>query len=219
MIEDKIANIITSMAGSQTAYNIFSDWVEIMALSLANASCLRHDALWQKRETQYQNIVKKYSIEDISKFVCMFNLLCECYEEQGPYDALGSIFMKAGCGSKATGQFFTPFHLSQLMSDVVLEHNNDDIITLNEPSVGGGGMILAAAATLLKQGKNPQKILKIVAQDLDYRCVFMAYVQFSLNGLDAIVTQGSTLTEPYVPGEEFPEERLWRTPKNRGCLI
>lgn len=219
MIEDVIAKKIERMAGSQTSYAIFSDWVEIMALSLANSCSIFHDDVWQKREKQYQAIAKKYNIDELEMFVDMFQLLCQCYEEQGPYDALGSIFMKAGCGSKATGQFFTPFHLSQLLSDVVLENNDDELITLHEPSVGGGGMILAAAATLLKQGKNPQKILKIVAQDLDYRCVFMAYVQFSLNGLDAIVTQGSTLTEPYVPGEKFPEERLWRTPKNRGVLI
>ena len=70
---------------------------------------------------------------------------------------------------------------------------------------------------LLEMGINPQKVLRVVAQDLDWTGVYMTYVQLSILGIDAIVVQGDTLVEPYKRG--YPEERIMRTPKNMGLLL
>lgn len=78
-------------------------------------------------------------------------------------------------------------------------------------------MIIAAAKTLKKKGINPQTVLKIVAQDLDWKAVYMCYVQLSLLGLDAVVVQGDTLAEP--GWRTRPKECIFRTPKNMGLLI
>ena len=43
---------------------------------------------------------------------------------------------------------------------------------------------------------NYQKRVKIIAQDLDFRSVYMTYIQLSLVGARAKVVQGDTLTEP-----------------------
>ena len=58
--------------------------------------------------------------------------LIEVYEQEGPYDALGEIYMAAECGNKSTGQFFTPFHVSVLTAQLH-KYPEDEIIRLNEP--------------------------------------------------------------------------------------
>jgi len=45
----------------------------------------------------------------------------------------------------------------------------------------------------------------------------MTYVMLSLLGINAVVAQGDTLTEPYYPG--YPKDRVFRTPANKGALI
>ena len=77
-------------------------------------------------------------------------------------------------------------------------------------------MIIAAAAVMKDRGISYQDVLEVVAQDLDWKAVYMCYVQLSLLGINATVVQGSTLKEPYVQG--YPEERIFRTPKKVGIL-
>ena len=88
---------------------------------------------------------------------------------------------------------------------------------MNEPSRGSGGMIIAAAKVLKDRGINYQNVLKAVAQDLDWKAVYMCYVQLSLLGIDAVVVQGNTLSDP--DWRTRPKECIFRTPKNMGMLI
>jgi hypothetical protein len=78
-------------------------------------------------------------------------------------------------------------------------------------------MIIAAAAILQRKELNYQNCIKAVAQDLDWIAVYMCYVQLSLLGIDAVVVQGNTLTEPYT--DNYPRSRIFRTPRNMGLLI
>ena len=41
--------------------------------------------------------------------------------------------------------------------------------------------------------------------------------EITLLGIDAIIVQGDTLSEPYAKG--YPKERTMRTPMNMGVLI
>ena len=68
-----------------------------------------------------------------------------------------------------------------------------------------------------ERGIDYQKMLKVVAQDLDWKAVYMTYVQLSLLGINGIVTQGNTLEEPNI--EKYPRHRIFRTPANMGALI
>ena len=151
----------------------------------------------------------------------LFFLLVGALEEEMT-DVLGEVYMAAELGSKYTGQFFTPFHLSELCAKMALPHwekeySEHGTISLNEPSCGGGGMIIAAAKVMKEAGINPQRYLKIVAQDLDWKGVYMTYLQLSLLGLKAKVVQGDTLADPYRKG--YPPERILRTPGEMGVLI
>lgn len=204
--------MIQKISGTYTPYVVFTDWCKMLALAIANATELEHNDVWQYRENLYIETAKKYSKENIQTFVQMNALLVRVYEDEGPYDALGEIYMMADCGNKATGQFFTPFHISLLTASMY--EYPDGIIEINEPSCGAGSMILAAASIINKRGGNAQRQLKIVAQDIDWNSIYMTYIQLSLNGLDAICIQGNTLTNEVVNSNE-----KLRTPKNRGLLL
>lgn len=126
--------------------------------------------------------------------------------------------MEMELGNKNTGQFFTPYHVSFMCAEASLQgYEGDHILTIHEPSCGGGGMIIAAAAVLSERGMNYQKLMHVVAQDLDWKAVHMTYVMLSLMGINAVVAQGDTLIEPYHPG--YPKDRVFRTPANKGALI
>ena len=218
MTKEDIIKTVAKASGAYTPHQIFRDWIECLALAIANASAPFHDKVWQRHEDIFAATMNKYDKKMAETFARMTGGLVDLYES-GFDDFLGDIYMKAGCGSGALGQFFTPYHLSYLMAEMAVpdDVSEDHIYTMNEPSCGGGASIVAAAEIIHRRGLNYQKCMKVVAQDLDWMGVYMTYIACSFYGIDAIVVQGDTLTEPYVKG--YPEERLLRTPRNRGCLI
>lgn len=214
----QIVKKIEAMSGSYTPYTIFTDWVAMMALAIQNGCCLIHDKIWKQREQNYLDLMRKYDSDTQKRFMELCGLLILAIEETEMTDWLGEIYMESGCGSKNTGQFFTPFHLSYLCASCSVPQNVDEEhpLVLNEPSTGGGGMIIAAAKILKDRGINFQRCMDVVAQDLDWNGVYMTYVQLSLLGIKATIAQGDTLAKPYTP--DYPKERVLRTPARMGVL-
>lgn len=215
-----IIKIIKGIAGTYSEYEVFSDWVKCSAIAIDNQLNFFHDKVWQDRENTYLGIMKKYTEAERMQFVKMLAMLTETFDDYMS-DVLGEIYMEAGMGSKATGQFFTPFHLSEATARMALKNEVESFdgrkITVNEPSTGGGGMVIAAAKVLKDNGINYQQYMDVVAQDLDWKGVYMTYLQCSLLGIPAIVVQGDSLAEPYRKG--YSKERVLITPAKRGLLI
>lgn len=223
IIKKKIIAEIDSISGAHSPYEVFSDWIRICSLSICNSVCMIHNEVWQQRERDYIETIRRYPEGTEYRFAGMFCMLGDLLTEEMT-DALGEIYMEAGMGSKTAGQFFTPFHLSELtakmaMSDSIqsFKAGMTKLITLTEPSCGGGGMIIAAAKILKDEGINYQRYLDVVAQDLDWKGVYMTYLQCSLLGIKAICVQGDTLMEPYDPQRTDPR-RIMRTPAKMGAL-
>ena len=216
MKHTELQKAVLSMAGRYSAYEIFTDWIEVSALAMANSTCIIQDKHWQTREEKYKTIMNKYTHEEQIKFCEMLAWFVEDIEEN-PRDVLGEAFMRGGMGADATGQFFTPFNISLMMADVNVQGYTDGDMKVLEPSCGSGGGIIAMAVVLKNKGINYQNVMKVVAQDLDWRCVYMCYLQLSYMGIDAICVQGNTLLDPYREG--YPTARVLRTPKNMGVLI
>lgn len=217
----EIPDMIHKLSGTYSEYEIFSDWVKAYALSISNTTDIRPGKIWEDRERQYMELVKKHGAATMLEFSTMNAMLVEELEKD-MRDVLGEVYMSAGLGSKSTGQFFTPFHLSYLTARTSLEGQLDHLqekeqIKLNEPSCGGGGMIIAAAKVLKENGIDFQRKMKVVAQDLDWKGVYMTYVQLSLLGISAAVVQGNTLEDAFTP--DFPPERVLLTPKAKGLLL
>lgn len=211
----EIVKMIQEISGRYSAYEVFSDWVAMTAIAIANSTKLNHDAVWQKREKHYLDLARKHTPEEVAKLCRMTGLLAEAFEECMT-DILGEIYMESGCGSKTTGQFFTPFHLSLLTAEMGIPETVDESrpYIINEPSSGGGGMIIAAAKVLKDRGVNYQRCMEVTAQDLDWKGVYMTYVQLSLLGIRARVMQGNTLADV----EGYPPERIFITPALAGML-
>jgi type I restriction-modification system DNA methylase subunit len=209
----EIVKAINDMSGSRSSYEVFYDWIALMALSIQNSCYQIHDRTWEKREEEYMRIITPYGGKG-KRFAELSALLVETMDHSMS-DVLGEIFMESGFGSKRAGQFFTPFNLSLLCARINVKAANERV-TLNEPSCGSGGMVIATARAMLEKGIDYQKKLKVIAQDLDWKAVYMCYVQLSLYGIDAEVIQGNTLTDPYKTA--YPCERVFKTPKKMGIL-
>lgn len=218
-----IIETIYKISGGYAPYKVFTDWIKCASISIENGlHPFFHDETWEKREHEFISTMKQYPKEKRMEIVGMTEMLVESMETEMT-DFLGEIYMESGMGSKVTGQFFTPFHLSMLtaktaMKDLLWDYDGKQKITLNEPSVGGGGLVIAAAKVLKEAGYNYQKCLDVVAQDMDWNGVYMCYLQLSLYGISATVVQGDTLANPYNPADCDPS-RVLKTPAKVGALI
>ena len=189
-----IADMIVEISGHRSPYQVFYDWCTCMAMAFQNSCDIFKDSkIYKQHEELYQNTIKQYSESEQKKLYEMTGRLFLAFENEIS-DYLGGIYMEAGCGNKYVGQFFTPFHLSELCA-----------------RLGVDGTALKNA------GINYQRKLKVVAQDLDWLGVYMTYVQCNMIGIDAIVVQGDTLKEPYT--SNYPKSRILRTMNNMGGLI
>ena len=214
MVQDIIKEI-ENLSGNYSGYEIFNDWVKATAISISNGidkASGRTNETWRRREDEYMAIAKKHGVDRMQRFSKMTMLLALALENNLE-DVLGRVYMEAGLGSKQTGQFFTPFHISEMMAKLTIPLTGEKI-TLNEPSCGGGGMLIAGAKRLKDGGLNFQKLLDVTANDLDWKGVYMTYVQLSLLGIRATVWQGDTLSDSKPSAEQ-----IYYTPAKRGILV
>ena len=188
---------------------IFSDWIELSALAIQNS--VMSGEVAEIREKKYMELANRYSPSELKRFGDLLGMLAMILEDHKE-DVLGKLYMQGDQGSGRLGQFFTPYHLSQLTAGLYDIPDDGDIV-VEEPSCGGGGMIIALAERLEKKGIDYQRRMKVTCRDLDWRCIHMAYVQLSLLGIDAVVIQGDTL------GNEEPKpEQIFYTPKHIGVI-
>lgn len=183
-----IIKLLQSLSGKYSVYEIFANWVQMMALSFAQA-------VWyeEKRETEYKEIVNRYTQEELAKLFEATAYLWE-WAEQEMTDMLGYIYMHLDLGSKSHGQFFTPYHICKLMAKI--PEYEEGLIKVNEPTCGAGGNIIALAEALKDKGFNYQQIMRATLQDIDTKAVYMSYVQMCIYGIPAVVFQSDTLQDP-----------------------
>ncbi|MBH3063538.1 N-6 DNA methylase [Serratia ureilytica] len=177
-------------------YEVFSDFVKLAACALENA-CLKSPDI----EAEYMATIQRYEKADAQRMAQLLSLLVIGLD-QGMGDFLGSLFMELELGSDSIGQFFTPFHLSELMAGLVAGDRlaaleNEPYITLSEPTCGAGGMVIAFAKVMLARGYNPQTQLRADCVDIDPVAARMCYIQLSLLGIPARVVIGNSLTLKY----------------------
>lgn len=154
-------------------------------------------------------IVGKYTQEQVVRMGVALALLVQIFETEPFDDVLGKLYMEFALGNPDSGQFFTPYSLCKLMAQMQMSGIGEKVaekgfITVNEPACGAGAMIIALAECMKEQEFNPQTQLHVIAQDIDIRAVHMAYIQFSLLGIPAVVYHGDTLS--------MKTWSAWRTP-------
>lgn len=184
---------LSSIDHSKRAYDIFQDFLTVSAISLTNI-VLKDNEL----EKQYFEIIQQYKKPEMLSE--LFSITVLALEEKF-HDFLGEVYMFGNFGNKNNGQFFTPYHISQFMSECVFDKDNiltliekQSYITLSEPCCGAGGMILAFAETMLKHDINPQKYMVFQGVDIDINCCRMSFIQTSLYGLTGEIIHGNTIS-------------------------
>lgn len=193
---------------------LLSDIFECGAIAISNRFDLPQA---EEREKRYLDIMNGYQpaerflMQDI--FGDIFALLSSVAYSDGRFDDyLGKLFMESGVSNDKAGQFFTPYSVSKLSAEMVVDketiekHKKDDsVLTISEPACGSGGMVLAMLDVLKnKCDFNYARNCFVEASDIDARCVYMCYLQLSLAGVPAIIKQQDTLSRKLY--------QVWKTP-------
>ena len=213
--KSEIVKKINEMAKYYSAHQVFRDWIEVYALSIANSCELTGTEVWNKREQQYLSTIGKYQEPEILGFTELGGMITLALEDSMS-DVLGTVYMGLETSSKVTGQFFTPDNISQLVARLMDEEvvSINMPIKLHEPACGSSGMIIAYARALRDKDINYQRQLDIEASDIDFACVYMSYIQLSLLGIKAVVVRQDSLL-----GEKVPQEHIFVTPARKGMLL
>ncbi len=196
---NEICRSMQRLTGRQDLWQVWCDFNLMAATTLANAADLRQPVR-DDREAEYLRAAGRYKPKELNEFARILALVIEAFEEQGPADILGQAYMQMELGNKYGGQFFTPDSVCQAMAATMVDDqmrrlvDQNGFITLSEPACGGGAMVLALAHRMLEEGLNPQQQLHVTAVDVDLKSVHMAYIQFSLIGIPAVVVHGNTLS-------------------------
>src|SRR5699024_1769337 len=97
----------------------------------------------------------------------MLALMTLAYERRMG-DFIGELYMTMEFGNKDAGQFFTPYHVSKLMAQMVQPQADENgIVTLNDPACGSGGLVVAYADVMKSEDINYQTNLRVICNDLD----------------------------------------------------
>lgn len=197
----EFARRFTLLCVSKSSWQVWADFVTLSAIAICNALDREgptHDA----REKEYMSIIQKYSPEERRVLPELLALLVSALEKDPEQDFLGEMFMGLELGSHWKGQFFTPYHICQLMAAVTIEGREREIqkqgwVGINDPCCGAGALLIAARNEMVRHGMGPHQAL-YVAQDIDRTAALMCYIQLSLLGCAGYVVVGNSLTEPTV---------------------
>ena len=209
------------LAQTHNSWQIWQDFVTLSALSISNAVDKRKE-VWQKREDEYMNIVKRYSKKELDLFPQLLGYTTMALDVNPCQDFLGQLYMDLDFGRGWRGQFFTPWSVAEMMAmmqideNAVLEVSDDGYFSVADPCCGAGVMLLAFAHVCKENyGLNYQHSVLFVGQDIDPIVAKMCYIQMSLLGLPGYVVVGDSLSKPVLGSELNPihnAEDIWYTP-------
>lgn len=198
------------------AWDAWRDFITMFACSLSNPVDKEH---YDEREALYLRTIRKYNKQEQELFPELAAQTVLALEKNPEQDFLGSIFMSLNLGNESNGQFFTPYHVCELMAEVTMDDTvqkveQDGYISVNDPCCGARATLIAAIHAarkrLEKANINYQNHVLVIAQDIDMTVALMCYIQLSLLGVAGYVKIGNSLTEPIT--DKDSNENYWFTP-------
>lgn len=206
---------IRQLGQKQGINTVFTTFLEITATCL---SAETDPSTAKNRLARYQEIVDGMEPETVSAYARMSALLYLAVRENWdePRDILGSVYHELNLNNAWNGQYFTPDDVCRMMALLTLGEDrldsaSQDLMTVNEPACGSGAMVIGSVWAMKKSGFDYRKKSLFYAQDIDIRCVWMAYIQLALYEVPAIVVHSNTLT--------MEEWSRWYTPHAIACLL
>lgn len=203
---------------SRSNWQVWTDFITVSAITLAN-SIDKTSEIRDEREKEYENCIKRLGGVDIPAE--MFSIVVLALEENPEQDFLGSMFMKLGLGNHWKGQFFTPYNVCKMMSEINSINIEKQIsekgwVSVNDPACGAGATLISIANILKDYKINYQNHALFVAQDIDRVAGMMCYIQLSLLGCAGYVVIADTLCNPLTGNVLRPNpnenQEIWFTP-------
>lgn len=201
------------------AWQAWSDFVEMTAISIAN-SCEIRPEVKRDREERYRAIVSDYTQKELELFPQMLAVLVAALERSDEQDFLGEMFMALELGNHWKGQFFTPYCVCKAMANITAEDAGEKVkgkgfAALCDPACGAGATLIAARNRLAQAGIGGSQAW-FVGQDIDRTAAMMCYVQLSLLGCAGYVVVADTLNNPVAGNLLWPTARegqdIWFLP-------
>lgn len=217
--EKEFLRLFDGLACSRSAWQVWEDLMTVMACSISNAADRTPDK-FKRREEQYERAITNLGGMEIP--VQIFCTVIKALEENPNQDFLGKLYMALNLGNHWHGQFFTPYHVCELMAkiningEILQEIEKKGYVSVCDPCVGAGSMLIAAANVMGEMEINYQESAVFVGQDIDRIVAMMAYVQLSLIGCPGYVIVGDSLKSPpaeqILLPEDTEETEVWITP-------
>lgn len=216
--EKEFMNVFKGLCRSRNYWEVWSDVVSAIACSLSNAVD-RSPEHYEKREEEYAQCIEKLgSVEAPAKLLGTIVVALENNPEQ---DFLGKMYMNLNLGNHWKGQFFTPYDICKVMSQIIVGNVDQQIdekgyISVCDPACGAGATLIASANIMKNSKYNFQKHVLFVGQDVDRIVAQMCYIQLSLLGCAGYICVGNSLSNPMTGHVLFPQEKegqeLWYMP-------
>ncbi len=217
--EKEFLKLFDQLTYSRSGWQVWEDLMTVMACSICNAVDRRKES-FERREKQFEKAIKALGGVDLP--AQMLGIITMALEENPNQDFLGKLYMNLNLGSHWHGQFFTPYHICELMAKMQIgdgcqaEVESKGYLSVCDMCIGAGAMLIAAAAAFRERNVNYQTSVLFVGQDIDSVVAKMAYIQLSLIGCSGFITVGDSLRYPQTGHVLFPEEKvgqeLWIMP-------
>ncbi|CAF1588166.1 unnamed protein product [Didymodactylos carnosus] len=147
---------------------------------------------YHRRISDWHKLIRGFSEKSLGFLTQALTVLVyQAQVHQDYRDYIGAVYMQLGQANKWAGQFFTPWEVAYVTSQMTLvdvtERPQEKPLSINDPACGSGVMLMAAAAVVA--ANNPALIerglLELYGQDIDHTCVLMAQLNMRLHGLDS----------------------------------
>lgn len=216
--EKEFLDVFRTLCRSRSSWQVWADLMSVFACILSNAVD-RSGKHYGPREREYGECIRRLGgVEVPAK---LFAVIVEALERNPEQDFLGKMYMNLELGNHWKGQFFTPYNICKMMSEMIIGNAAAEIgrrgyVSICDPACGAGATLIAAANTLHRQREDFQHHVLFVGQDIDRVAAQMCYIQLSLLGCAGYICVGNTLTNPQTGHVLFPEEKegqeLWYMP-------
>lgn len=196
-----IEKLFDSLCGKYSRWEVWQDFIVMSATAISNAADHIHA---DRREENFRKIAAKYSASEHHVFAKMLSEVVMGLDENSDQDLLGTLYMNLNLGNDHAGQFFTPYNVCRMMAgmtygcDLADQFKGKEWISCNDCASGAGATLIAFANECRRNHINYQTDVLFVAQDIDYICACMCYIQLSLLGCAGYVVVGDTLANPSV---------------------
>ncbi|GAB1257271.1 N-6 DNA methylase [Aurantivibrio plasticivorans] len=176
----------------------FRNFCAMAYCSLAKTTAMNKEEA-DNLEERYMTVVHSYKDKDEIRRMPELMSLTLLALQQGGTDFLGEIATQLDILDTANGQFFTPYHISLMMSKILLPDvaktiEQDGFFSASDPAAGAGCMLLCIADQVEEQGFDLSETLSVEAIELNRTTYQMLFVQLALRGIPARVINGNALT-------------------------